>query len=197
MKTVPKWALLTSGCAPVLFTAGWVFAAHLAGPTYDPIKQTISVLTSYGEAGKVITVALVVLGVCHLLTAWGLRAGTVLGRMTLAGGGVAALAVAMIPAPASGGSLRHGTAAAIGFVLLSLWPILCSANGDNAPWALRRKPSIAAMLVILLGGTWFLLESLGGGDLGIAERFVTDVQSLWPFVVVLSCLRHARNPVEL
>ncbi|MFG2307362.1 DUF998 domain-containing protein [Streptomyces sp. NPDC048566] len=195
MAHVPRWVLLSSGCAPVLFTAGWVLAAHLVGPTYDPVTQTISVLAAYGEAGfRVMTGALLALGICHLLTAWGLRPVPVPGRLALAGGGVAALVVAVVPAPMSGGSLRHGTAAAIGFALLALWPVLSADARATAPWALRRIPSITATSVMVAGAAWFLVETQRHGDIGVAERFVTGVQSLWPFVVVASCVRHTRGP---
>ncbi|MEY7978662.1 DUF998 domain-containing protein, partial [Streptomyces pilosus] len=88
MPIVPRWVLLSSGCAPVLLIAGWVVAASLEGSAYDPVTQTISVLAAYGAAGFwVMTGALFALGVCHLLTAWGLRPAAAAGRLALAGGG--------------------------------------------------------------------------------------------------------------
>lgn len=87
MQLVSRWALLSSGCAPVLFAGGWAIAAVLEGPAYDPATQTISVLAAYGAAGFwVMTGGLLALGVCHLLTAWGLRAAALAGRVALAGG---------------------------------------------------------------------------------------------------------------
>lgn len=104
MRSVPRWALLSSGCAPALLIGGWTIAALLEGPAYDPVTQTISVLAAYGSAGSwVMTGAFPALGVCHLLTAWGLRPAAPAGRVALAGGGVAALVVAVVPVPRSGG----------------------------------------------------------------------------------------------
>ncbi|MFH8580943.1 DUF998 domain-containing protein [Streptomyces zaomyceticus] len=143
MRSVPRWALLSSGCAPALLIGGWTIAALLEGPAYDPVTQTISVLAAYGSAGSwVMAGAFPALGVCHLLTAWGLRPAAPAGRVALAGGGVAALVVAVVPVPRSGGSLNRGAVAAVGFALLAVWPVLCG-------------------------------------------------QSVWPLVVVASCLRHA------
>lgn len=194
MLLVPRWVLFSSGCAPVLLIAGWAIAASLEGPGYDPATQTISVLAAYGASGSwVMTGALLALGVCHLLTAWGLRAAAAAGRLALAGGGVAALVVAVIPAPSSGGSLRHGSVAAVGFALLALWPLLAAAGGGAAPWALRPGPSFMATAVMLVGAAWFLLEMHRHGAAGVAERVVTALQSVWPFVVVTSCLRHGRS----
>lgn len=51
-------------------------------------------------------------------------------------------------------------------------------------------PSFAATSVMVAGAVWFLVEMHRDGMTGVAERVVTAMQSLWPFVVVLSCLRH-------
>ncbi|MFC9890103.1 DUF998 domain-containing protein [Streptomyces pilosus] len=194
MPIVPRWVLLSSGCAPVLLIAGWVVAASLEGSAYDPVTETISVLAAYGAAGFwVMTGALFALGVCHLLTAWGLRPAAAAGRLALAGGGVAALVVALIPAPSSGGSLRHGSVAVVGFVLLAVWPVLAAVGGSAAPWALRPAPACAATAAMVAGAVWFLVEIHLEGAPGVAERVVTALQSVWPFVVVTSCVRHCRG----
>ncbi|MER7489983.1 DUF998 domain-containing protein [Streptomyces sp. NPDC126497] len=191
MLLVPRWVLFSSGCAPVLLTGGWVIAGSLEGPAYDPASQTISVLAAYGAAGsRVMTAVFLALGACHLLTAWGLRAAATAGRVALAGGGAAALAVALLPVPSSGGSLRHGAAAAAGFALLALWPLLAAGRGGAAPWALRPAVSSVATASMVVGAAWFLVEMHRQGMAGVAERVVTTLQSLWPFVVVVSCLRH-------
>ncbi|MBT2444454.1 DUF998 domain-containing protein [Streptomyces sp. ISL-36] len=193
MRLVPRWTLLSSGCAPLLLTGGWTIAALLEGPAYDPVTQTISVLAAYGAQGSwVMTGALLALGVCHLLTAWGLRSAALAGRVALGGGGVTALVVALLPAPSSGGSLRHGSVAAVGFALLAVWPLLAADRGGAAaPWALRPVASLAATALMCVGAAWFLIEMQHQGAAGVAERLVTSVQSLWPFVVVASCLRHS------
>ncbi|WP_155055987.1 DUF998 domain-containing protein [Streptomyces blattellae] len=192
MRLVPWWALLSSGCAPFVLIGGWTIAALLEGPAYDPVTQTISVLAAYGAAGFwVMTGALFTLGVCHLLTAWGLRPAAFAGRVALGGGGVAALVVALVPPPSSGGSLRHGSVAAVGFTLLAVWPVLAAVRGAPAPWGLRPLPSIAATALMVLAALWFLIEmQQDDGVIGAAERLVTAIQSLWPFMVVASCVRH-------
>ncbi|MFI8520265.1 DUF998 domain-containing protein [Streptomyces sp. NPDC085481] len=191
MRAVPGWALLSSGCAPVVLVAGWATAAHLEGPTYDAARQTISVLAAYGAAGFwVMTSAFLALGVCHLLTAWGLRPAARAGRVALAAGGVTALVVALLPAPSSGGSLRHGAVAAVGFILLAAWPVLAAVRRGSAPWALRPVPSLAATALMGVAAVWFVIEINRHGPAGVAERLVTCLQSLWPLVVVVSCLAH-------
>jgi hypothetical protein len=102
---------------------------------------------------------------------------------------VSALAVAMVPAPSSGGSLSHGSLAVLGFTVLAAWPVLAARAGTGVPWALRPFPSLGATAVMAAGAAWFLIELHLHGVAGVAERAVTTLQSVWPFVVVLSCLR--------
>ncbi|MFE5655297.1 DUF998 domain-containing protein [Streptomyces sp. NPDC056517] len=192
MRFVPRWALLSSGCAPLLLVGGWIVAALLEGPAYDPVTQTISVLAAYGAEGSwVMTGAFLALGVCHLVTAWGLRPAAPAGRVALAGGGVAAFVVALVPAPSSGGSLKHGAAVVAGFTLLAVWPVLAAVRRGGVPWGLRLTPSVAVTVLMALGAVWFLVEMDRQGSAGVAERLVTCIQSTWPLVVVASCLRYA------
>jgi hypothetical membrane protein len=173
---------------------GWAVAASLQERAYDPGVQTISVLAAPGGSGSwVMTVAFVALGVCHLLTALGLRPAALAGRVALAAGGVSALAVALFPAPSSGGSLTHGSVAVVGFVVLAAWPVLAARRGDAVPWALRAAPSLGATAVMALGAAWFLAELHLHGAPGAAERAVTTIQSVWPFAVVLSCFSFPRS----
>ncbi len=173
---------------------GWLVAASLQGSAYDPAAQTISVLAAPGGSGYwVMTAAFIALGVCHLVTAWGLRPAAPAGRVALAAGGGSALAVALVPAPSSGGSLSHGSVAAVGFVLLAAWPVLASRSGDTVPWALRPLPALGATAVMALGAAWFLIELHQRGAAGAAERAVTTIQSVWPFVVVLSCFQRSAH----
>ncbi|MEV6175051.1 DUF998 domain-containing protein [Streptomyces sp. NPDC051954] len=191
MRLVPWWALLSSGCAPVLLIGGWTVAARLEGPAYDPAHQTISVLAAYGSAGFwVMSGALFALGICHFTTAWGLRPASFAGRLALGAGGVAAVVVALVPPPTSGGSLRHGSAVVVGFTLLAVWPVLAAVRRGVPPWGLRPAPSIAATVLMVVSALWFVIEmQQQNGAIGVAERLVTSMQALWPFVVVASCLR--------
>lgn len=191
MRLVPWWALLSSGCAPVLLVGGWTIAALLQGPGYDPATQTISVLAADGASGQwLMTGMLIALGFCHLITSYGLRTAALAGRVALACGGVSAIALSLSPPPSSGGSLRHGSVVAIGFALLAVWPVLAADHSRAGPWALRPAPSLAASALMAVGAAWFLVELQSHGAAGVAERILTFAQSLWPFVVVTSCLRH-------
>ncbi|MGW1465774.1 DUF998 domain-containing protein [Streptomyces sp. NPDC002308] len=203
MRYVPWWVLFSSVCAPILLVGGWSVSAELEGPRYDPASTTISILAADGTRGYwVMTTALVALGVCHVVTACGLRPAAPFGRLALAGGGLSAMLLAFFPAPVSGGSFAHGVVVTVGFSLLALWPVLAArreaqrppgrlvpVSGGTVPWGLRPGPSVGATTLIWLGGAWFLLALFVLDIAGAAERVITFVQSFWPLVVVLSCAR--------
>jgi hypothetical protein len=193
MRLVPWWALISSGSAPVLLVGGWTIAALLHGPGYDPVTQTISILSADGAAGRwVMTGAVTALGACHLATAWGLRAAALAGRVALGAGGVSAMVLALSPEPTRGGSPQHGSVVGMGFALMAVWPVLAINRTGAAPWGLRPATSIGVSALLCVGAAWFLIELHTHGAAGIAERVLTAAQNLWPFVVVASCLRYSR-----
>jgi hypothetical protein len=196
MGPVSWWAVISSSCAPVLLIGGSTIATVVEGPTYNPVRQTISVLAAGNTAAYwALTATLIALGVCYLATAWGLRAAKPAGRVALGAAGIAAMVLAWVPAPLTGGSLSHGTVVAVGFSLMTLWPILASDRSGNGPWGLRPVPSLAAAALMVAGSAWFLVEIQVSGAAGVAERVLTCAQALWPVVVVVSCLRHSAAPV--
>lgn len=194
MGHVTWWAVVSSGCAPVLLLGGSATAAVVEGPDYNPVKQTISVLAADNPAAYwAFTATLVALGLCHLATACGLRAAALAGRVALGGGGVSAMLLALFPAPATGGSFSHGSVVTVGFVLLATWPVLAARRrlrSGPPPWGLRPLPSWVVTSLMLLGAAWFVVENQRHGPAGVAERVVTAATAVWPVVVVISCLRH-------
>ncbi|MEV3928905.1 MULTISPECIES: DUF998 domain-containing protein [unclassified Streptomyces] len=218
MRSVPWWVLFSSVSAPILLVGGWAVSAELQGPGYDPASATISILAADGAGGYwVMTSALLALGACHVITAWGLHPAAPFGRVALACGGLSVMLLALFPAPTSGGSFSHGVVVAVGFVLLAVWPVLAVRrgagpqritsvgragpgpgaaapfSGRTAPWGLRPVPSTTATALMWLGGAWFLLALFLLETAGAAERVITFAQSFWPLVVAVSCFRHVRD----
>jgi hypothetical membrane protein len=177
------WAVVSSSAAPVLLIGGWTVAAALR-PGFDPVVATISDLARLGTPHRwLMTVALLGLGVCHVVTALGLRAAAPAGRVLLAVGGVATLLVAANPLPAGDGSSRtHTLAAAVAFTALSVWPLARRA---------RAYLVAAAVLCALLG--WFAAELFAAGPhIGLSERAAAGAQALWPLLAVTTA--RARRP---
>ncbi|ALU91990.1 hypothetical protein WQO_00560 [Streptomyces globisporus C-1027] len=191
MRSAPWWALVCSGCAPVLLVGAWMIAQVRQGPTYDPAADTLSVLAAYGATSYwLMTGMLLVLGTCYVATAHALRQAALPGRVALAGGGLSALALTLVPAPSSGGALEHGAVATVGVVLLAVWPPLAAVrSGSPVPWGLRLDVSLAASALMFASALWFVAELQTARAPGVAERVVTFLQALWPFLVVLSCRR--------
>lgn len=197
MRRAPWWVLLSAAGAPVLLVGGSTIAQHLQGPSYDPTDDTLSILASYGARGYwLMTGVLIVLGLSYITTAHGLREAAFLGRLALAGGGLAAMALTLVPAPVSGGALKHGLVAGTGFVLLAIWPALAARRGGkNVPWGLNFKVSVIASVLMCAGAAWFAVELQNGQAPGVAERVVTFVQAVWPLVVAVSCRVWRDRPV--
>jgi hypothetical membrane protein len=193
MRAVPWWGLLSSAAAPVLLVGGWTIAAQRQPPGFDAVRDTISALAARDAADRwLMTAALLGVGACHVATAAALRPAALPGRVVLAAGGVATVAVALFPLPSGGGrSAAHSVAAAVAFVSLTLWPVGSTVGGTaQTPvtvWALRRPQALAATLGLgaLLG--WFVAVQVGGGSqVGLAERIAAGAQALWPMAVVLA-----------
>lgn len=201
---MPPWAVVSAALAPVAMVGGWTVAAALQ-PDFDPIRETISALAA-GSARQpsVMTAGLAVTGVCHVVTAAGLRPAPLAGRALLALGGVGTAAVAALPVDTA--AHPHGVAAGVAFVALSLWPAAAwrrprracpgttagDASCTSAPSPGPLVPAVgltaAASLLALLA--LFVLElsrstPTDGALTGITERLLAGAQTLWPLVVVL------------
>lgn len=192
MPVIPWWALLSSGCAPVFLIGGWMTAAMLQPPGYNPITQTISTLAAHGASDRwVMTGALLALGACHMVSALGLRPAAPIGRMVLAFGGIACVAVALFPEPDSGAIVQHTASTTVGFIALALWPVMAARRGDAWPWPLRTTPSVTVTAALFAGALWFLYILRHHGPIGSAERVLTTAQTVWPLVVAVACVWHA------
>lgn len=180
------WGLVSAGLAPVFLIGGWTLAAHRQPAGYDATRDTISALAGLGATDRrVMTVALAGLGLCHVVTALGLRRAAAPGRVLLAAGGVATLAVAVFPVPRTGSSGAHAAAAFVAFGALTLWPALARAP--------RYAVVATAVLAVLLA--WFGVELFGaGGRIGASERVLAGAQALWPLCAAVALLR--RSPRE-
>jgi hypothetical membrane protein len=191
MRPVPWWAMLSAASAPVLLIGGWTLAASRQPGGFDSFTETISALAARGAADRwIMTTGLAGLGVCHVVTALGLRPAAPPARVTLAVGGVATILVAAFPQPAGGSSTAHFWAAATGFVTLSLWPAL-AWWGTASPF--RPAPGVATGAALLAVVVWFAVELSGKGQLiGLSERCAAGSQALCPLATVWLLRRRQR-----
>lgn len=176
---------------------GWSLAGALQ-EGFQPVRETISALAaSSAEHPQVMTAGLAVTGVCHVVTAAGLRRAALPGRVLLGLGGVGTAAVAALPVDAW--PRLHGAAAAVAFIALAVWPAAAWRPGRPAgPGLLARGPAVGAAAVLVGLLVWFVLElqhatPADGGLTGLAERALAGAQSAWPLAVALS-LRLDRGP---
>lgn len=191
MDRIPWWALASATAAPVVLGVGLTLAQARQPPGYNPTRDTISALASYGAADRwVMTSALAGLGICHVITATGLRPARTSGRMVLGGGGVATVMVAVFAQPAHGNSRAHTAAATVALTALAVWPLLAARRRLRAP-LLTRLVSAGASVVLLGLVLWFAAD-LHGGERGLAERAAVGAEALWPLAVVVTTRRALR-----
>jgi hypothetical protein len=186
--TVPRWAVVTAGAAPALLVVGFLVAARLQPVSYDPLRDTISALAARGATDPwVMTAAIAAVGTCYLLTALGLSPLRRVGRLALAGGGVATLSIAAFPTPLHGYSGPHAVAVIAASTTMCAWPVL-AVRGRPPAHVLRFGPNVAASAVTFGLIMWFTLE-INGGELGLAERCAAVAPALWLFPVAFGARR--------
>jgi hypothetical membrane protein len=177
--TARRWTVPSSLLAPVALIGGWTVAAA-AHPGFDQVRDTISALAAVDAPHRwIMTTGLAVVGVCHVVTAAGLRDARTAGRILLAVGGVASAAVAALPQPAHG----HELAATVVFVALSIWPAVAAAPD------VRSSRIATAVFLICLAG--FGLALRADQLVGLSERLLAGAQVCWPAVAVLVSRRQA------
>jgi Protein of unknown function (DUF998) len=196
MVRVPWWGIGSSGLAPVILVAGWTVGADLQPTPFNAVSRSISSLAAVGMPYRwIVTIAILGVGVCNIVTALALRPAADGGRILLMAGGVCSILIAANPQPPGGGSLAHEASSLAGTVIMTLWPAAAIRRTTGAPLALRPRVAWAVVGVNLALLLWFAAQLLhgtelglvfNGTELGLAERTVTAYQALWPFVVVLT-----------
>ncbi len=108
MVRVPWWGIASSGLAPVILVAGWTAAADLQPTPFDAVTRSISTLAAEGMPYRwIVTIAILSVGVCNILTGLALVSAADGGRILLIAGGVCSVLIAMNPQHLGGGSLAH------------------------------------------------------------------------------------------
>jgi hypothetical membrane protein len=185
---VARWGLVSSAAAPVLLVGGWTWAARLQAGGFDQVRQTISALAGHGAEDRwVMSAALVGVGCCHVLTALALRPAATTGRVLLAVGGLATLAVAAQPLPVTGSAPGHAVAAVVAFGALSVWPAAAVVPGSPSRSPLA--PRVGWLATAVLGGLtcWFFGSAVGdSSSVGLVERLAAGSQAVWPFVATVA-----------
>ncbi|HWS39455.1 MAG TPA: DUF998 domain-containing protein [Actinoplanes sp.] len=190
-----KASTISSAAAPVLLIGGWTAAAYRQPAGFDSTVDTISALAGLGATDRwLMTAALAAVGICHVVTASGLTAAAVPGRVLLAFGGVATALVAVFPLPVSGPAPAHAVVAGIAFALLAVWPAAAWRRHEPRPAVLRPDVSIGAALMLLGLVGWFTVTLTTGDHVGLAERVAAGAQACWPLVVTRSLRRRPAPP---
>jgi uncharacterized protein DUF998 len=193
---MPWWGVASSLLAPVLLIGGWIAGAAIQPVPFNSVAKSISALAAQGMPYRwLITVALLGVGACHVVTGLALRQATDAGRIMLIFGGLSGMVIAANPQHIHSGAPVHEIFSVTGVLFMMLWPLAGMRADRGAPAALRPRAAWSYGLFTLGLLLWFTAELFGGDTLGLAERAITADQSFWPLVVVLSVLIAQRRPV--
>jgi Protein of unknown function (DUF998) len=189
-RPIPGWAVISALLSPTVLIGGWLVAGALQPATYDPVRQTVSVLAgATGTDRWVMTGALLVVGCSQIATGAGLFSARLPARILLMLTGVSTIGIAASPDPASGPTRHHLAFAACCVVTTVVWPLFVVRRMPAQSWSLSLAGGIA-MTVIFAGlSGWLLVTATAGGDLGLVERLMSSVQGAWPLVVALALRR--------
>jgi hypothetical membrane protein len=189
----PWWAVLSAATALVALVVGWVVAGAVQPAGYDPVRETISALARHGAMHRwIMTTGLYAVGICHLVTAAGMRGGRPAARIVLAVGGAGGVGLATFAEPPSGTTTGHIACTSVAFIALGVFPVLVGDRRRHR-FPLRQWDVVGAGLLsaALLGWLFYALQT--GDALGVAERVLTAQQTVWPLLVVLALRRSPRD----
>ena len=194
MRYVGIPALVSSTAAPIGLIGGWAVAAYM-WPEYDPIRQTISELAALDAPTATFMNAMFVLaGVCHIVSAVFLYAVGIPGRVVLAVGGLASIALYFFPLPSvATTSLEHRVVAGVSFVAMALWPALGWRRRPIAS-LLRPLPMISAAVAMGALCLWFFFVwDSDGTTVGFVERLAVGAEAVFPGLVAWALLLRERS----
>ncbi len=192
-----RLAPLSALTAAVALVGGWFLAAGMQPTDFDSTRESISALAAVQTPHRgIMTTALVITGLAHLVTAWALgSAAARWGRVALALAGGATLAVAALPMPSvSESSVVHLAAAGAAFVLLAVWPWLAARPTSAPPLRPTVARPVAAVLLLLVLSLPVAMAA-GTESFGTLERLVAAALVLWPFVTAFEVWYAAGHPV--
>jgi hypothetical protein len=193
-QSVPGWTVVTAALCPVLLVGGWLAGGAVQPTAYSPLQQTMSVLA--GQTGTdrwVMTGALFLVGATQIATAAGLREVGLPARLLLVLTGVCTIGVASSPEPAPGPTPIHLAFAVSCVFTTAIWPIFVARREAAPSWPVSIYGCAAVTTFFAALSAWVLFASIGGGDLGLAERVTSTVLGLFPLVVVLSLRQAAKR----
>jgi hypothetical membrane protein len=182
-----------AGLSPALLTIAWLIGDAVQPISYSPVRQTVSVLAGGGATDRwIVTGAVYMLGVCQFGTAAGLGLSR-LARVGLVVSGLAAIGIAASPQPQSGSTTQHLVFTSIGAVAITVWPALAAQRRAPASILVSARVSAVVSLGFLTLLAWTVVETQGGGSLGLAERVSSAIQIGWPLAVAVSLQRTRRS----
>lgn len=160
--------------------------------TFSPMQQTLSSLAARNAPTRdMMTVVILIIAVCQLVTAYGFKSAAKPGRLVLGIGGLGVIGVAAFPVPhVLADSNWHTFMAGVVLVSLCLWPVFSISKHHQAPWVLTAKGAWTATVVLAIVGLIFLAAWWTDSYwMGLLERTLIFSQIVWLLISVGRCLK--------
>jgi hypothetical membrane protein len=187
-----SWTVISAALSPVLLTVGWLVAGAFQPPSYSPMRQTVSVMAGYtGTDRWIMTWAMLLTGVCYILTASGMGALWLPARILLVVAGLCSIGIALSPEPLTGPTAVHLAWTSLGCATIAVWPAIVAWRAPPALAAVSGRNAVVVTAVFAAMAGWVMFEIWFGHDLGLAERLTASTQSAWPLAVALTWRRAA------
>ena len=183
--------------AAIVLLAGLV-SAQFSWTTFSPMKQTLSSLAARDAPTRnMMTVVILIIGACQLVTAHGFKTAANPGRMVLGLGGFGVIGVAAFPVPhILADSNWHTFMAGVVLVSLCLWPVFSISKHHQAPWMLTVQGAWTATVVLAIVGLIFLAAWWTDSYwMGLLERILIFSQIIWLLFSVGRCLKIGNKAV--
>ncbi len=182
------YATLIAGL--VLFAG--LISAQMSWTTFSPMQQTLSSLAARNAPTRdMMTVVILIIAVCQLVTAYGFKSAAKPGRLVLGIGGLGVIGVAAFPVPhVLADSNWHTFMAGVVLISLCLWPVFSISKHHQAPWVLTAKGAWTATVVLAIVGLTFLAAWWTDSYwMGLLERTLIFSQIVWLLISVGRCLK--------
>jgi hypothetical membrane protein len=183
---VRSWAVISAALSPLLLTVGWLVADGVQPRSYSPMRQTVSVMAGYtGTDRWIMTSAMLLTGASYIVTATGMPALWLPGRILLVVAGLCSIGIALSPEPVTGPTAVHLAWTTLGCATIAVWPAVVAWRAPPALSAVSGRNAIVVTAAFAAMAGWVMFEIWFGHDLGLAERLTASTQSAWPLVVAV------------
>lgn len=145
---------------------------------------------------RMMTIVIVIVGLCLLVAAFSLTLPARPGRWLIGAAGTGTLGTAIFPVPSvSENSVMHTFMAGVVLISMCLWPLGAHHYNQSGHWPVSLRTTIAVTVTMAVTGIVFLIHWLQTSPImGLLERILLAVQLLCFLVLAHRGHREHEHP---